>query len=98
MEALRRSLEGQPFRMVSILYQDAPPAAAQYVNEGGFNFPVLLDPDGAVARQYGVTGVPETYLIDADGILKERYIGARAWNQNPQKASLRRLLPSVPRG
>ncbi len=34
------------------------------------------DPDGAVSLQYGVYGLPETFLIDRDGVIRAKYIGA----------------------
>jgi len=93
MEALHRSLADEEFQLVTILYNDDPETALRYVRENGFTFPVLLDPDGVAARAYGITGVPETYIVDPEGILRDKVIGPRNWNQNPQKASLRRLLP-----
>ena len=38
-------------------------------------FPVLLDPDGAVATRYHVTSIPTTLLIDAGGIVIARKVG-----------------------
>jgi len=80
MESLYRRLASNKFHMVTILYNDDPGQAAQYVHENGFTFPVLLDPAGNAARAYGLTGVPETYIVDRDGILREKFIGPVQWN------------------
>lgn len=46
-----------------------------YMSELGLTFPVLLDKDNVVARRYSVFGLPTTYFIDANGILKDRSLG-----------------------
>ena len=38
-------------------------------------FPVLLDPDGAIGTQYGITGYPETFFVDREGRVREKIIG-----------------------
>jgi peroxiredoxin len=38
-------------------------------------FPVVMDPEGAVARAYGVTGYPRTYVIDAEGKVRKIFTG-----------------------
>ncbi len=63
------------FQVLTILYQDNPENARAYFNEQGFGMPVLIDPRGKVAKLYGLTGVPETYVIDKKGVLKKHFIG-----------------------
>lgn len=38
-------------------------------------FSVLLDPEGVVGTDYGITGYPESFLIDRDGKLAAKYVG-----------------------
>jgi cytochrome c biogenesis protein CcmG/thiol:disulfide interchange protein DsbE len=38
-------------------------------------FPVVMDPEGTVARAYGVTGYPRTYVIDAEGTVRQIFSG-----------------------
>jgi len=61
-------------------------------------FPILLDPDKNVYSQYGATGVPETYLIDAEGRLAEAYIGPRDWSDPRYARAVRRLLDRAEAG
>ena len=42
---------------------------ARFLCENGYAYPVLMDPDGAAFARYGVSGVPITWLIDAQGNL-----------------------------
>jgi thiol-disulfide isomerase/thioredoxin len=49
--------------------------AQAYVAEQGVQAPVILDPDGRLADEYGVRGVPATYVIDAKGNIDDVEIG-----------------------
>jgi cytochrome c biogenesis protein CcmG, thiol:disulfide interchange protein DsbE len=62
-EAHRRAGDA---RVVSILYDDSSDDAREYFERNGGEWPVVLD-DGSIANDYGVTGVPETYLVAPNG-------------------------------
>jgi DsbE subfamily thiol:disulfide oxidoreductase len=74
------------FRMATILYRDDYQRAMAYMKENNYEFPVLLDSNERTAKSYGVTGVPETYILDRKGILKEKMIGPFDWS-SPQAVS-----------
>jgi len=63
-----------------------------FQSEFGLSFPILRDPGGVVYSRFGATGVPETYLIDAEGRLAEAYIGPRDWDEPRYARTIRRLL------
>ncbi len=44
-------------------------------------FPILFDPDGRVSRIYQTTGVPETFVIDREGVIREKVVGPRDWDR-----------------
>jgi thiol-disulfide isomerase/thioredoxin len=90
MQALYQSLPHESFQMLTILSNDKPEVAAKFVAAIGFTAPVLLDPENKAYRAYGLTGVPETYIVDKDGILREAVIGPMHWN-SPE--ALRLLTP-----
>jgi peroxiredoxin len=56
-------------------------AVAPFVAEMGLTFPVLLDPDGRLSPRYGVTGYPETFLIDRNGQVVNHTIGPADWDE-----------------
>jgi peroxiredoxin len=76
---------------LSILYRDDPAQATSYLKERGFGFPVLLDTRN-VASSYGVTGVPETFVIDKSGIVKDKIIGPQKWDTPEVRAALAKLI------
>ena len=48
----------------------------QFMQENELYFPVLLDSDGNVFSKYEIRGIPTTFFIDEDGIIKEKKIGS----------------------
>ena len=44
------------------------------------DFPVLLDSDGRVSRQFKVFSLPTSFLLDTNGIILQRYLGEEEWN------------------
>jgi peroxiredoxin len=60
---------------VSIDQRGAEAAIDAFLQEHGLTFTILHDVNEDVSRQFRTAGVPETYLIDADGIIVRRWIG-----------------------
>lgn len=46
-------------------------------------FPIPMDLDGSVLKQYPVTGLPTTYIVNPEGIVTHRAVGSREWD-DPQ--------------
>jgi thiol-disulfide isomerase/thioredoxin len=46
---------------------------SRFAQKMGINYPVVLDEDMEVAREYGVVGIPTTYLVSSDGRILGRY-------------------------
>lgn len=65
----------EPVALVGVIFQDDPAAARAYMQEMGGDWPNVLDPDGRSAIDYGVYGVPETFLIDASGVIRAKVVG-----------------------
>ncbi len=62
--------------VLGVLYQDTTEAARGFLNRyGDGGWPTLLDPSGRLAVELGVTGPPETFFVDADGIVVAKRIG-----------------------
>lgn len=72
LTAVARDYQDRGVSLVGVVYQDEPEAAAGFLDElgwGGDNYRYVLDPRSRGAVEYGVFGVPETYFVDADGII-----------------------------
>jgi len=80
MEVLNRSMADKPFQMLSIVFNDDLQMANSFSRRLGATFPVLANPSPELTEAYMITGVPETFLIDADGILRHKFIGPYDWS------------------
>jgi cytochrome c biogenesis protein CcmG/thiol:disulfide interchange protein DsbE len=75
---------------ISVLYNDDPEKALSYLKANGFAFTVLVD-NGNIARLYGITGVPETFVIDKKGIIRQKVVGPLQWDSPEVTAALTRM-------
>jgi peroxiredoxin len=60
---------------VSIDSRGAEDAIFGFTTDHGITFTILHDPGEVVSRQFRTAGVPETFLIDAQGVIAHRWIG-----------------------
>jgi cytochrome c biogenesis protein CcmG/thiol:disulfide interchange protein DsbE len=67
LEAFQRQHGGPRFTVLGIDSRDLSGDGRAFVRRYGLNYPQLRDGDGAVAHEYGTTGVPENYLIGPGG-------------------------------
>lgn len=93
MNTLNKNLAGKPFQMLTILYNDRPEVASAFVTKSGFDFPVLIDSTLRTAKEYGLTGVPETFIVDTEGVLREKFIGPYDWNSSAAVSTVNKYLP-----
>jgi cytochrome c biogenesis protein CcmG, thiol:disulfide interchange protein DsbE len=60
---------GQGFTVLEVNEQESPEAIRSFADQVGELPPVVLDRDGAVMRQYHLQGLPDSFLIDRQGIV-----------------------------
>ncbi|MBI5855792.1 MAG: TlpA family protein disulfide reductase [Nitrospirae bacterium] len=83
MELMHKSLEKDGLVVLAVSIdrvttkKDIPP----FIKSMNLTFPVLVDSWGQTDKRYKLMGVPETYIIDQDGILREKVIGPRDWTR-----------------
>jgi cytochrome c biogenesis protein CcmG, thiol:disulfide interchange protein DsbE len=62
--------------IVGLNYKDGRDAALKWLSKNGDPYDqIVTDPDGRIGIDYGVYGVPETYLIDRQGFIRYKHIG-----------------------
>lgn len=66
--------------MLAILNRDSPANADTFTEKLGITIPILDDQANNIGSMYGLTGLPETYIVDKQGILREKYIGPAQWD------------------
>jgi cytochrome c biogenesis protein CcmG/thiol:disulfide interchange protein DsbE len=61
---------------VGVNVQDTEPLAREFVRRFGVTYPNGRDLTGAIAVEYGMSGVPETYFVDREGRIVRKWQGA----------------------
>jgi cytochrome c biogenesis protein CcmG/thiol:disulfide interchange protein DsbE len=76
-QPLLMTLKGDPrFRLAGLNYKDKPENALRFLGEMGNPFAAIgVDEDGRTAIDWGVYGVPETYLVGKDGRILYKHVG-----------------------
>lgn len=80
MQRLFSLLPKDSFKMLAILNSDNPALADSFAAKLGITMPILDDQKNVVGPQYGLTGLPETFIIDKQGVLREKFIGPAQWD------------------
>jgi peroxiredoxin len=92
MQTLYKKMQSADFVMLAVSQDvDGKSTVLPYAREGGLTFPMLLDVQGEVGKEYGVTGYPETFIIDRQGTIVHHHIGYNDWSQPSVEVALRRL-------
>jgi cytochrome c biogenesis protein CcmG, thiol:disulfide interchange protein DsbE len=65
----------QETNLLLIAVQDTDAAVRNVLADGPYDLPVLMDPQGSIAADYRITGVPTAVVLDADGRLVQTKVG-----------------------
>jgi cytochrome c biogenesis protein CcmG/thiol:disulfide interchange protein DsbE len=80
MQKLYEKFKGENFEILAVsIDSTGRDAVAPFMRKMNLTFPALLDPKEDIRSLYGVTGVPESFIIDQDGIVVEKIIGPADW-------------------
>lgn len=94
IEKLHQAMAAQGLKVVAISIDD--PGFEQkiraFVKEYGLTFQILYDPSGKIVNDYQTTGVPETFVIARDGVIRKKVIGASDWDSATNRALISQLL------
>lgn len=82
---------GDRVAFIGVDHQDNRPDALDLIRQTGISYPTGFDPDGTIAPEYGVVGMPTTVFISADGRILEQHTGALS--ESDLQASIDRLFP-----
>jgi cytochrome c biogenesis protein CcmG/thiol:disulfide interchange protein DsbE len=66
---------GREAEFLGVVFEDTGENTRAFLKHSPTQFPQLVDPQSQTAVDYGVAGVPETYFIDAQGIIRGKHVG-----------------------
>jgi len=93
MELAYKELAPRGFKVAAVSIDETDPASVtSFAAELGVTFDLLQDRSGLIQRTYQTTGVPESFLLDRDGVIVKRIIGAHNWDSQVNRDLIGRLL------
>ena len=92
MEVMNRAFKDRKFKMVTVSIDTDWKQVTAFFEKYRLTMPVYLDPGRSVYTDYRLTGTPETFLIDRDGIILKHTIGADRWASDSVLASVEKMI------
>ncbi|MEO1292366.1 MAG: DsbE family thiol:disulfide interchange protein [Pseudomonadota bacterium] len=97
-ELMRLAAERPDVQLIGYNYRDQPGPAQRFLDELGDPYDrILVDVDGREALRWGLTGVPETFIISGEGRIIYKHVGPilRSEIENPCTSSTDRFLRTI---
>lgn len=82
--------------VLGIIHRDSAGSARRFASEQGAAWPMLLDPDESAWRALIGVGVPQTYFVDPEGIV--RWVNLGPFSADGLAFGISRILPAEPSG
>jgi thiol-disulfide isomerase/thioredoxin len=94
LEKLYNALAGEGFAVLAInQWEDADHVFAYMGDLNVFpSFPILFDPESRISAEFGVKGLPTSFLLDKQGRVAYRAVGGRAFDHPEVEQTIRGLL------
>jgi cytochrome c biogenesis protein CcmG, thiol:disulfide interchange protein DsbE len=93
MEQVYRALAPRGFAVAAVsIDEGGPDDVRAFGQELGLSFDLLQDRSTRIQQIYQTTGVPESFLLNRQGVIVKRIIGAHDWNSPANRALIERLL------
>ncbi len=101
IQRLYQDLSPEGLKIVSVsVDDDQPQTVSKWLVDRKLTFEVFQDRTHAIERIYQTTGIPESFVINRQGVIVKKVIGPLEWDSAAQRAMFRRLLsePAGPKG
>ena len=93
MQEAYAKLKSRGFAIAAVSIDEGPTNdVKRFVRELGLTFDILHDRSTRIQQVYQTTGVPESFLMDKDGVIIKRLIGSHNWASPANIAQIERLL------
>lgn len=77
---MQQRLKSKGITVVGVSSDQDEQAYRRFIQEYGINFPTVRDPSENVEHLYGTVKIPETYVIDRNGVLRRKFVSEVNWN------------------
>ena len=94
IQALHNDFAGAGLKVVAVAVDDPgfEQRVRDFVARKGLTFEILSEGTGRIEADYEARGIPATYLIGKDGLIRKRVAGASDWNSPANRALVAQLL------
>jgi peroxiredoxin len=89
---LFRSHQDAGFVVVAVNMQESAKTVRPFAERLKLSFPIAMDADGTVTREYAVRALPVTFLIGRDGRIRWRALGGRDWESAKSRKYFAQLV------
>jgi peroxiredoxin len=80
MQKLYTKLPKDKFKMIALFNRDDPKPVKNFIAKLGITMPILDDHQNIIGEKYSLTGLPETFIVDKQGVIREKFIGPVEWD------------------
>lgn len=92
LDRLYKDYKDRGFMVVGISTDRSAEYVKDFLKTHPVGFPMLMDSDTRVSRQYGVFSMPTSFLLDRKGIIIKRYIGEEDWGSSEIRNTIKSAL------
>lgn len=79
MDALYQKFKGKDLVILAASIDEDPKTVSEFMKKNNYIMPAYHDPEKKAGSVYGITGVPETFIIGKSGMIEEKIIGPVDW-------------------
>lgn len=94
LNRLYREFRNRGLAIVAVSTDRSASPVKDFLGKTPVDFPVLMDSDSKVARQFKVFSLPTTFLLDRNGVIVQKYLGEEEWDSAKIRDKITTLLGS----
>ena len=95
-EQLRKEMPAQDFALLAINLDDMIDGPTAFLEEHPVGYTSVADPEGDVAKQFGLIGMPSSFVLDRDGVVRARHTGFKPKDIDELRREILDLIKATP--
>lgn len=93
IEKAYQTYKGNGLEILAVSIDTGPKSVVKnFMEQFGLTFPALLDPEMEVLNQFRIVGIPASFLVDKEGVIRFRELGYRDWTDGESTTMLEELI------
>lgn len=92
LNSLYKEFRDRELIIISVSTDSSVQTVKRFIEKSPADYIVINDKDGKAVSLYKVSGLPTSFLIDRDGVIKNKFIGFRKWTSSGSKRLIHALV------